>query len=187
LGEFLAGADVQPLPYYGAGRVVTAVLITALLLVYYLLARRLFVSKRSSRGELAALLSVLLLALDPFVLGYSRLMHIAAPLALLMLLTVMAWMLWLREGKMRWALLAGIFGGLALLTSDNPWIGALALADRRACPGTIRQYPVGVVGSSLHWMVWCAGHCRSGILPIVARYVAGPRNSLRINLRQAVG
>jgi 4-amino-4-deoxy-L-arabinose transferase-like glycosyltransferase len=119
MSEFLAAADVQPLPYYVAGRVVTAVVITALLLVYYVLARRLFVSKSSPLGEPVALLSAFLLALDPYVLGYSRLMHIAAPLALLMLLTVMIWMLWLREGMMYWILLAGTFGGLALLTKST--------------------------------------------------------------------
>jgi 4-amino-4-deoxy-L-arabinose transferase-like glycosyltransferase len=132
LGEFLAAADVQPLPYYGAGRVVTAVVITALLLMYYVLARRLFDSESSSLGEPAALLSTLLLALDPYILGYSRLMHIAAPLALLMLLTVMTWMLWLRKAKTYWVLLAGIFGGLALLTKSTalllfPMILGLAL------------------------------------------------------------
>jgi 4-amino-4-deoxy-L-arabinose transferase-like glycosyltransferase len=146
LGDFLAGADVQPLPYYGAGRVVTAVLITALLLLYYVLVRRLFVSKRSLWGELAALLSALLLALDPFVLGYSRLMHIAVPLALLMLLTVMAWMLWLSEGKKRWVLLAGIFGGLALLTKST----ALLL------------FPMTLGLALLHWLIEERARGRSG-------------------------
>jgi len=119
LSQFLAGADVQPLPYYVAGRVVSAVLITALLLLFYVVARRLFASEGRSWGALVASLSALLLALDPYVLGYSRLMHIAVPLALLMCLTVMAWMLWLNGGQVRWAGLAGVLGGLALLTKST--------------------------------------------------------------------
>jgi 4-amino-4-deoxy-L-arabinose transferase-like glycosyltransferase len=137
LSQFLAGADVQPLPYYVAGRAVSAVLVTVLLLLFYTLARRLLVSERHSWGRLVALLSVFLLALDPYVLGYSRLMHIAVPLALLMLLTVMAWMLWLGEGQKRWSGLAGVFFGLALLTKST----ALLL------------FPILLGLALLHWLV----------------------------------
>ena len=158
--EFLAAIDVQPVPYYVAGRVVTVVLVTVLLLLFYVLVRRLLDPERylaphhknrdmseaarvgpnlayrnhfdRALGGDVALLAVLLLALDPYLLGYSRLMHIAAPLALLMLLTVLAWMLWLQEGLRRWLLLAGLFGGLALLTKSTalllfPILLALAL------------------------------------------------------------
>ena len=119
LSEFLAGADLQPLPYYVTGRVVGGLLVAALLVFLYTLARRLLASEKHPWGELAVLLGVLLLALDPYVLGYSRLMHIAVTLALLMLLAVMAWMLWLKEGARRWVLLTGLFSGLALLTKST--------------------------------------------------------------------
>jgi hypothetical protein len=115
LSQFLAGADAQPLPYYVAGRVATALLVTVLLCLFYFLARRLFASPEGD----VALLSVLLLALDPFMLGYSRLMHIEMPLALLMLLAVMAWLLWLRGGQRNWLLLTGLFSGLAILTKTT--------------------------------------------------------------------
>jgi 4-amino-4-deoxy-L-arabinose transferase-like glycosyltransferase len=118
LGPFLAGVDVQPLPYYVAGRVVTALLATVLLLLVYTLARRLFAPGGYGRGDVA-LISVLLLSLDPYLLGYSRLMHIATPLALLMLLTVMAWLLWLKEEHRRWLWLTGLFSGLAILTKTT--------------------------------------------------------------------
>jgi hypothetical protein len=146
LSEFLAGADVQPLPYYVAGRVVSAVLVTALLLLLYTLARRMLASERTTRGELVALLSVLLLALDPYVLGYSRLMHIAVPMALVMLLTVVAWMLWLSERQKRWAWLAGIFGGLALLTKST----ALLL------------FPILLGLALLYWLIEGSTRGRSG-------------------------
>jgi len=124
LGQFLAGADIQPLPYYVAGRVATAMLVTALLLLFYALARHLFpwTGRSQSPGREhgdVALLSALLLSLDPFVMSYSRLMHIAAPLALLMLLAVMAWLLWLKESKKRWLWLAGLFSGLAISTKTT--------------------------------------------------------------------
>jgi len=158
--EFLTAIDAQPVPYYVAGRVVTAVLVTVLLLLFYVLTRRLLDPERylashhenrdmteatrvgpnrayrnhfdRALGGEVALLAALLLALDPYVLGYSRLMHIAAPLALLMLLTGLAWMLWLQEGLRRWLLLAGLFCGLALLTKSAavllfPILLALAL------------------------------------------------------------
>ncbi len=124
LSQFLAGAEAQPLPYYIAGRVATALLVTVLLLLFYALGRRLFApaagtqGSRSGQGDVA-LLGALLLALDPFMLGYSRLMHIAAPLALLMLLAVMAWLLWLQESRKRWLWLAGLFSGLAILTKTT--------------------------------------------------------------------
>ncbi len=124
LSQFLAGAEVQPLPYYVAGRVATALLVTALLLLFYALARRLFVpasgtqGSRNGQGDVA-LLGALLLALDPFMLGYSRLMHIAAPLALLMLLAVLAWLLWLQESRKGWLWLTGLFTGLAILTKTT--------------------------------------------------------------------
>jgi len=115
MGEFLAQADVQPLPYYIAGRIATVLLGTALLGLFYLLARRLF---KSPAGDVA-LLSLLLLSFDPFMLGYSSLMHYEIALALLMLLAVTAWLLWLKEERKRWILLAGLFSGLALLTKST--------------------------------------------------------------------
>src|SRR5262245_9285692 len=62
------------LAVYVAGRVATALLTGLLLLGLYSLAGRLI-------GRQAAFISVLLLALDPYTLGYSRLFHIEAPLA----------------------------------------------------------------------------------------------------------
>jgi hypothetical protein len=46
-------------------------------------------------------------------------MHIEAPLALLMLLAVLSWMLWIKEGRRHWIGLAGLFCGLAILTKTT--------------------------------------------------------------------
>jgi hypothetical protein len=108
-----------------------------LLMVLYAMARRLLTSETHPWSELAMLLGVFLIALDPYVLGYSRLMHIAVPLALLMLLTVVAWMLWLKDGATHWLWLTGLFGGLALLTKST----ALLL------------FPILLCLAVVHWLI----------------------------------
>ncbi len=113
------------LPAYAAGRFVTALATSLLLLLLYGLARPLL-------GRWPAFLGVGLLALDPYTLAYSRLFHIAAPLALFMTLAGVALLLRLRDGRRRWLVLGGLFTGLALLTKSTalllgPMLGALLL------------------------------------------------------------
>ncbi len=129
LSQFLDAADAIPLPYYVAGRVATVLLVAVLLLVVYVLLGRLW-----PQGRALALVATLLLALDPFLLGYSRLLHIAAPLALLMLSTVLAWLVWLRRRRAIWLLLSGVLCGLAFLTKTTallllPMVIGLAALD----------------------------------------------------------
>jgi hypothetical protein len=109
LNQFLDGLDIQVLPYYAAARVGTVALVTLLLLLIYILGRRLY-------GTPLALFSSLLLAFDPSMLGYSRLVHMAVPLALLMFLVILAWLLWLLERRNRWLVLTGLFCGMAIST-----------------------------------------------------------------------
>lgn len=134
---------------YVAGRVMTALVNSLLLLVLYALARKLL-------GRWPAFIGVSLLALDPFILGYSRLLHNEAPLTLFMTLAGLSFLLWLRDvlppssetssessvvsrqknafttrpgggadvmGGLQkgqsWLLLTGLFTGLALLTKST--------------------------------------------------------------------
>ncbi len=97
---------------YTAGRLATALATGLLMLLLYALARVLV-------GRWPALLGVGLLALDPYSLAYSRLLHIAMPLALFMSLAGLAWLLWLRDAHRRWLLVAGLLAGLALLTKST--------------------------------------------------------------------
>ncbi len=97
---------------YTLGRVATGLLSGLLLLLLFGLSCRLL-------GRWSALLGVGLLALDPYTLGYSRLFHIAAPLALLMTLAGVTLLLWLAEQQYRWLILTGMFTGLALLTKST--------------------------------------------------------------------
>ncbi|MCB0226439.1 MAG: hypothetical protein KDI02_22290, partial [Anaerolineae bacterium] len=77
---------------YALGRAATATLTGILLLLLYGLSRELL-------GRGPALIGVGLLALDPFMLGYSRLFHIAAPLALFMTLAGISLLLWLHTER----------------------------------------------------------------------------------------
>jgi hypothetical protein len=108
----VVGLAQTELGAYVAGRFVTVLVNGLLLLVMYSLARSLL-------GRWPALLGVGLLALDPYVMAYSRLLHIEAPLAFFMTLAGLTFLLWLRDTRWRWLLLTGLFTGLALLTKST--------------------------------------------------------------------
>jgi 4-amino-4-deoxy-L-arabinose transferase-like glycosyltransferase len=115
-GAGLAAPFVANIPdsmaAYAAGRFPVVLFGALLLLVLYALARRLL-------GRWPALIGVSLLALDPYTLAYSRLLHIGAPFALLMTLAGLSWLLWLRVSIRIWLLLTGRFTALALLTKST--------------------------------------------------------------------
>lgn len=67
-------------------------------------------------GMRAGILGGALLALDPFFVGHGRLAHVDALLAILMLLSMLALLLYVRQREWRLLLLSGVLGGLALLT-----------------------------------------------------------------------
>ncbi|MEW5958851.1 MAG: glycosyltransferase family 39 protein, partial [Chloroflexota bacterium] len=108
----VVGRAAAELGAYVAGRFVTALVTGLLLLGLYALSRRLL-------GRWPALLSAGLLALDPYTLAYSRLLHIEAPLALLMTLAGVSFLRWLHRPAYRWLWLGGLFAGLALLTKST--------------------------------------------------------------------
>ena len=111
---------------YVMGRIATAVLTALLLLLLYSLGRQLL-------GNGPALIAVVLLALDPYFSGYSRLFHIAAPLALFMTLAGVVLLLWLQTDQRRYLMFTGCFTGLALLTKSTalllaPMLGIIILS-----------------------------------------------------------
>jgi len=92
------------------GRVAVALVTTLGLAVLYPLLVRLF-------DRRAALLTVGLLALDPFLTGHSGLLHTDALLATFSLLALATALCGLREPRRAaWWVLSGLFTGLALLT-----------------------------------------------------------------------
>lgn len=95
------------LPY---GRVAVALATTLGLVVLYPLLVRLF-------DRRTPLITVGLLAFDPFLIGHSGLLHTDALLATFTLLALVVALLGLREPRrIVWWLLAGLFAGLAMLT-----------------------------------------------------------------------
>jgi hypothetical protein len=73
------------------------------------LLRRLF-------GRRVAWLCALLWALDPFYLANSKVLHLDATLATLMLLSALWMLIYLREEKRKALLISAVLGGLAVLT-----------------------------------------------------------------------
>ncbi len=86
-----------------------AVLIGLGIVGVYLMLRRLF-------GQATATVAGMLLALSPYYLAQSKVLHLDAPMATLMLLSALALLMY-RQGRCwRWLLASGVCAGLALLT-----------------------------------------------------------------------
>jgi hypothetical protein len=90
-----------------------------------------FLLSRMTRW-LVAFTAGFLLALDPFYITHSKLIHVDAFLATFMLVSALAWIAFLRLEQRRYLVLSGIFGGLAVLTKSPsyyllPFIGLVAL------------------------------------------------------------
>lgn len=103
------------------GRVAVALVTTLGLLLLYPMLKRLF-------DRRVALLTVGLLAFDPFLVGHSGLLHVDALLATFSLLALVAGLngLWGPRRAIWWAL-SGLFTGLAVLTKTPGVVVALFL------------------------------------------------------------
>lgn len=89
-------------------------LTTALAVVLmYWLSKKIF-------GVRIAAVGALLVALDPYYIAYSRVIHLDALLATFMILSVLATITYLSVEEKRYLALAGAFVGLALLTKFGP-------------------------------------------------------------------
>ena len=109
---------------------VALVHVGVLLLGFHLLRRML--------GAGLALLAALLWAADPFVIGYSKLLHTDALVATFMSLSLLAACLyWNHDRRTRWLLLSGVSAGLAFLSKSPalvlaPAVGLVALLAERS-------------------------------------------------------
>lgn len=97
--------------YYYVGRLSIAIAISILVLIIFLILRNLF-------SERLALLAGALIALDPFFIAHSRVLHMDALLASFMALSVLSFLAYLKNRRYRFAVFSGIFAGLALLTKS---------------------------------------------------------------------
>jgi hypothetical protein len=128
----VAELQADPLAYIVAIRLPLAIVGAFSVLGVYLLVRRLF-------GQRVALLSAILLALDPLFLAQTRVNHVDGPLAYWMILAFLSSLLFLRDLRFRWLIASGIAGGLALLTKSP----AVSLA------------PMILLSFAIHWaLAW---------------------------------
>lgn len=80
----------------------------AIPLIYLLLQRM--------SGRMIACLAALFIALDPYIIGYSRVIHVDALLASLLTLAVISTILYARTFKRRWLIISAVCSAFALLT-----------------------------------------------------------------------
>jgi len=136
LREFLRRVPVRPvlgLDVLATVRLPTVVLVSLAVVGIYLLLRRLFDGK-------TALLGAALVALDPFYLAYSRLLHhdaLATTFMILSLLSLMAYLESQRSGG--YLLLSGLMAGLAFLSKAS----SLFLIPFMAWPILLSNWPRG--------------------------------------------
>jgi len=160
----------------------------------YSLARRLF-------GWKSALLAGLLLALDPFHLALTRVLHIDGATANFMMLSLLLLLLSLRRGWQVRLVLSGASGGLAFLTKSYSLFlapfGALvvlafAFTRQRPMKEAIRQFALWCLGAGLAvvllWpAVWAAPvRTIGGVLQTAFGYAAVPSESADFFLGQQV-
>lgn len=134
LVEFLATLPVKPvepglIPWV---RGPTAVLAAAAMAGGYGLLRR-FLARDDRSGELVALLAALLMALSPYELALSRILHTDALETIFLTLSVLALLnYWGAGGGRGWLVFSGVMAGLSYLSKSPalfliPFAGLLAL------------------------------------------------------------
>ncbi len=153
-------------------RLAAGLLISLQLIAAVLLVRQLF-------GWRVAVLSAILLGLDPFSLSEARLLRLEMISALFVCLSLLAYLLYLRRRGYGWLLLSGIMAGLSVSSKTSaglivPFIWLLLLLDFLLVPPSIfergqkgpwlkkfRQmigngliWAVGAMGA--FWLIWPA-------------------------------
>jgi hypothetical protein len=126
LFQFLQSVPLHPMDasYLIAMRFSTVLVTSAFTVALYFLVRELFDGR-------VAFLSAILVALDPFYLAHSRLLHHDALVTTFMVLSVLSFMVYLRQGRSFPLLIfSGLAAGLAFLSKSTsfflvPFMGLL--------------------------------------------------------------
>ncbi len=147
-----------------AMRLPLAVVAAFFVLLFYWLARRLF-------GDKVAIVAGLLVALSPFHIGLSRLLHHDALTADFMVLSLLPMAgYWLRGWSRRWLLVSAIFGGIAFMSKAVSWflmpcaamVGLLSLyyhwqrGEWRGWASIGRMVGEGVAWGAVAWLTFAA-------------------------------
>jgi len=155
--EFLQAVPLHPVDasYLTAMRLPTVLVTSAFTVALYFLVRKLFNGR-------VALLSAILVALDPFYLAHSRLLHHDALVTTFMTLSLLSFMVYLRRGRsFSFLVLSGLAAGLAFLSKSTsfflvPFMGLLilvALVGESYTRFTVRWKEGGCwIGRLLMWI-----------------------------------
>ena len=130
-----------------ATRFPTVILFSCLVVAVYFLARRLV-------GKETAFLGAVLLALDPFCLAISRVIHHDALNTIFMTVSVLSFGLWLEDTRRRWLVVSGIMAGLAFLSKATAifLVPAVSLMALSYCPG--RKTAIPWKRLMVHLLLW---------------------------------
>ncbi|TEU20927.1 MAG: glycosyltransferase family 39 protein [Anaerolineales bacterium] len=126
LFEFLQAVPLHPVDasYLAAMRLPTVLVTSAFAVALYFYVRKLFDGR-------VALLSAILVALDPFYLAHSRLLHHDALVTTFMTLSVLSFIVYLRQDRsFSFLIFSGLAAGLAFLSKSTsfflvPFMGLL--------------------------------------------------------------
>ncbi len=112
------------------------VILTALFVpvVYHLLSHWLDPAKSDHNPNHLALAAAFLIAFDPFFLAHSRVAHGDAPVSVFLLLSILAFCLYLRDNGLKMLIFSAVMGSLAALTKAPgqliaPFVIVLAVID----------------------------------------------------------
>lgn len=126
LEKFLESKGVSPFEILVTGRLVLTLWNTAILLIAFVISRRLF-------GLWVSLVGFLLIAFEPYHIALTKIAHLDGPLSGVMLLSVLAILAYAYKGrKISYLFLSGLAFGAALLTKLPalllvPYVGLLFL------------------------------------------------------------
>ena len=158
-----------------------ALAIAVFIVLSYLLLARLF-------GHAAAFCAAWLVALDPFFIANSKVLHVDGLLVAAMLASALALLVYVRERRPRWLILSSALGGLALLTKSPalfllPYtalcLGVSGLADRAV--GWRRSILAGLVWLLILGTVYWALFPAMWVAPLDTLKTVYERAALRVS------
>lgn len=154
---FIQNVSHEPphISYIAPMRFSTVFLMAVFVSLFYFLTARLFQDRR------IGLIAGLLLALDPFHIALSRVLHHDALATMFMILALLPLLgYWLRDWSIRWLIFSGVMAGLGFL-SKSPAMFLMPFCALLGCIWAIRRWRQGewrgwpdmgrLVGSGLLW------------------------------------